>query len=205
MDPSIEPHAQATAWVKTQSEKKYAPTLKAKAQQAAAATAGATAAGAVALSSSGAAAAAVAGGNGKARRFGGGELWEGFVEEFSDLLDTDKYAAQVAARAQRRAEKEAAKGKGKGQGKAEAAGAGGGGKGSEQDDARRLLVFLWVAILCYGLQQLWRDMEEEEADRPNRKARATAAVPSVAMPTPSAPPPASAASAAAAAKEGSSG
>lgn len=167
---------QATAWVKTQSEKTFAPTLKAKAAAAAQQAAAAEAAAAAESSSGGSAGS----GGQQRRRYGGGDLWEGFIEEFSDLLDTEKYAAKVAARTKRREEKAQAKAqtakKEKQQQKHQQEQRDGkGGGASEQDDARRLLVFVWLAVLAYGLLQLWRDMEEDEQDKPARLKPAPAA------------------------------
>ena len=48
------------------------------------------------------------GGKGQAKkgnRFGGGVLWETFVEEYSDMIDTEKYAQKVEAKRQKRAAK----------------------------------------------------------------------------------------------------
>jgi len=138
----------ATAWVKTQSEKKFQASLSRK-------TVAPAAAPVVMMGTAD-------GGNSrrgeekkKTRKFGGGDLWEGFIDEFSDIIDTEMYAQKVRAREEKRKDEEAGKEKkvkrrkkGKEGVKVEMSGPG-------HDDARNVLVFLWVSILTYGLIQLW--------------------------------------------------
>ena len=142
----------ATAWVKTQSEKTYKEQLKNKGGKIPAAAPAATAAGAVAVGG---------GGKGQAKkgnRFGGGDLWETFVEEYSDMIDTDKYAQKVEAKRQKRAAKKT---------KGGAIGSRGveGGSSPGHDDSRNLLVFAWVSILLYGLISLWNPPEEKKTSK----------------------------------------
>lgn len=142
----------ATAWVKTQSEKAYKEQLKNKGGKIPVAAPAATAAGAVAVGG---------GGKGQAKkgnRFGGGDLWETFIEEYSDMIDTDKYAQKVEAKRTKRAAKKA-----KGGG-AERRGVEGG-SSPGHDDSRNLLVFAWVSILLYGLISLWKPTEEKTSKR----------------------------------------
>ena len=158
----------ATAWVKTQSEKKFQASPAAAAKKSAAAAAAATAAGGLVGVAGGSSAKGTAGGKEekKKRRFGGGELWEGFVEEFSDIIDTKKYADKVESKERKRDEKRGEKGKkgGKGEegGKEEVPG---------HDDARNVLVFLWVAILTYGLIQLWSKDVKEKSKQQHQNCR----------------------------------
>lgn len=138
----------ATAWVRTQSENKFQASLSRRAVVPAppAASAALVMMGVTDGSS------AKREEEKKKRRFGGGDLWEAFIDEFSDIIDTEKYAEKVKAKEQTRKEKKGKKGKkekkGKEGGKEEMSGPG-------HDDARNVLVFLWVSILTYGLIQLW--------------------------------------------------
>ncbi len=127
----------ATAWVKTQSEKVHQASVAAQAQVAQAHAA---------VAAAGAAAAASTATQGK--KYGGGDLWEGFIEEFSDMIDTAKYAEKVQAKAEKRKQKRGGK-------------KGGASVPGQHDDSRNLLVFGWVAILFYGLVQLWTTEEKK--------------------------------------------
>lgn len=141
----------ATAWVKTQSEKKFQASPAKKAATPAATPAAAALVGVAGGSSAG----KVEKEEKKKRRFGGGELWEGFVEEFSDIIDTKKYAEKVEAKERKRDEKKKGKKGSKGE------------EGANEevpghDDAHNVLVFLWVSILTYGLIQLWsKDVKDK--------------------------------------------
>jgi hypothetical protein len=130
----------ATAWVKTQSERAYQTSaLSGERRRPDARASGRT--GSSSLADKIAKSAAES----RSNIYGGGDLWEGFVQEFSDIIDTAKYASQVKERTQKREER--AKSARRKKGETEA--------GAGPDDSRNILRVLWMTILFYGITQLW--------------------------------------------------